>query len=430
MHNHVVYIVLCLWALGASPELIDQHAERNNSCAIPPPKSADEATVTRLSDLEELNKTIGKEEYYQDLTVFLEHEIERRGIDEVLQRYLLGDSDFARDIYPRLYHGYVHSMMHVGLGLEFDQPSIVAEGIAEAVVHDEPWYTQYHELCRTVAASTSAENRLSLIDAYKACTEDATITTCMDWSLAAQFTAPDESWHKLYQQLMQAGLKPPEEEPWRDRAWGRAGKNLATISGRYMVHPDEDLDHAAAEVINTSIYVVCAAMLPPHEFRIDFFLLHVGNCSYWLQSFLQRSSISRAQKARMIEDTGRILTFMAAGVGMPVLYPEVLEAHVMKTNQGKGTDWDGIFEKVCRHADDGHMIKFIRALAHGEKASKPYEGQKDFPMRQEMFLKAANAVLDNSSSTPMLFLRHFDLIRGVGMPQAWAEVPLQIKTEV
>ena len=415
----MVYIILSLWALGASPEQINKHAERNMKCALPPPKPADEATVAGLSDMKNLEKTIGQEECYQDLIVFFEREIERLGVEPTLQRYLLGDGEFARSIYPRLYHGYVHSIMHVGLGLEFDQPSILAEGLAEAVVHDEPWYTEYFDLCRSVANSTS-ESRITLLEAYQACTQDPVITKAMDWTLAAQFKPPEDGWDSVM------GFTPPTEEPWRDRAWGRAGKNLAAITGRWSVRPDEDLERAAAEVINTSIYVTCSAMRPPHEFRVDFFIMHVVNATYWLQSYMQLPSVSREVKAKLIEDSGRLLTFMSAGVAMPALHPEVLEQHVMKTNDGKGTDWEGLFAKACNHSDDGHMIKFIRALANGEKKSQPYAGQPGFPMRQDMFLKAANAVLDNTSDTPMLFLRHFDLIRGVGLKEAWDEVPLQV----
>lgn len=244
----------------------------------------------------------------------------------------------------------------------------------------------------------------------------------MDWALAEQFKAPESGWAEL------AGVKLPTEEPWRDRAWGRAGRNLAAITGRWRVDEEQGaIERAAAEVVNTSLYVTCAAMRPPHEFRVDFFIMHVANASFWLQGFLQRDSLSCAQKARLVEDTGRLLTFLAAGVGMPALHPEVLERHVMKSKGGQGLDWDGVFDKVCRHADDGHMIKFIRALASGEKMSLPFEGQPGFPMRQDMFLRAANAALDNTSSKPMAFLRHFDLLRGVGLPQAWEDVPHQVQ---
>lgn len=130
---------------------------------------------------------------------------------------------------------------------------------------------------------------------------------------------------------MDKEFKSPTEEPWHDRAWGRTGKNLAAISGRYQVHPGEDLERAAAEVINTSIYVTRAAMHPPHEFRVHLFILHVANASFWLQAFLQRASISRALKAWMVEDTGRLLTFMAAGVGMSALHHG--ETHTTISNE-------------------------------------------------------------------------------------------------
>jgi hypothetical protein len=84
-----------------------------------------------------LKATLGVEDCYQDLVIYFEREIERLGTDEVLQKYLLGDSELARSIYPRLYHGYVHSIMHVGLGLEYNQPSVLAEGLAETVIHDK-----------------------------------------------------------------------------------------------------------------------------------------------------------------------------------------------------------------------------------------------------------------------------------------------------
>lgn len=153
--------MLSLWALGASPSLIKQHAERNINCALPPPKFADEATVESLSNPQTLEGALGDERYYQDLVVFFEREVARLGVDEVLQRYLVGDGDLARAVYPRIYRGYVHAIMHIGLGLEFDQPSILAEGLGEALVHHEPWYTEYHDLCRSVAASAAAEQRLS-----------------------------------------------------------------------------------------------------------------------------------------------------------------------------------------------------------------------------------------------------------------------------
>ncbi|KAJ5939491.1 hypothetical protein N7466_002625 [Penicillium verhagenii] len=160
--------------------------------------------------------------------------------------------------------------------------------------------------------------------------KDPVISNCMDWDLTVPLEAPEESWKAI---MADDNFRPPTEEPQRHRAWGCAGKNLAAISGRWRVDPSEALKRAAAEVINTSTCVTCSSMLPPHEFRVDFILMHVVNASCWLQALLQRDSTSRAQKARMIEDTGRLLTLVADGVGMPLLHLEVLERHVVKTLQ-------------------------------------------------------------------------------------------------
>lgn len=71
------------------------------------------------------------------------------------------------------------------------------------------------------------------------------------------------------------------------------------------------------------------------------------------------------------------------------------------------------------------MIKLIRALAHGEEVSKPYDDLPEFRMKQDMFLLAANAAIDSASEKPMIYVQHFDLIRFAGFPEAWERVPVR-----
>lgn len=58
-----------------------------------------------MADPETLKTFIGKEEYFLDFCAFFEQEIERLGYEDVLQKYLVGDNDIAKDIFPRIYHG-------------------------------------------------------------------------------------------------------------------------------------------------------------------------------------------------------------------------------------------------------------------------------------------------------------------------------------
>ncbi|KAJ5816203.1 hypothetical protein N7447_008436 [Penicillium robsamsonii] len=162
----------------ASSLQINKHVEHNNQYVLPPPKFADKETVESLSDPETLKRTLGQEEYYQDLIAIYERD------------------EFARSNYPHMYQGYVHAIMYTGLGLEFNQSSILVE-----------------------------------------------------------FKTPEATWEVI---MADKNFRPP------------------------MVDPDEDLERATAEVINTSTYVTCSAMLPPHEFRVAFFLVRVANASHSL----------------------------------------------------------------------------------------------------------------------------------------------------
>ena len=105
LHNHVVYHVLTLYALGASPATILHHTKRNFEYQLLPPKFPDETTISVMKSVTALKEFVGKEEHFLDFCEFFEREIERLGSEEVLQEYLFGDSEIARDIFPRMYHG-------------------------------------------------------------------------------------------------------------------------------------------------------------------------------------------------------------------------------------------------------------------------------------------------------------------------------------
>ncbi len=53
----------------------------------------------------------------------------------------------------------------------------------------------------------------------------------------------------------------------------------------------------------------------------------------------------------------------------------------------KPSDWDGVFERVTNHIDDGHASKLVRAIAHGQAACKEYERSDAFPIKGDMWLQ-------------------------------------------
>lgn len=171
-----------------------------------------------------------------------------------------------------------------------------------------------------------------------------------------------------------------------------------------------------------AVYITAAAQRPPHEPRYDFFLIHGSNACLWHSVLLAEPSMSRSQKAHLIETTGHLLLFLWAGVGAPRGNIDWLLAHPPKE---PNCGWEGIFERACGHEDDGHMIKLIRALKNGEDVSRPYEGREEFRLKAGMFLQAAHAAIDSSSAQPMKYVQHFDIIRLVGFEEAWEKVPIE-----
>jgi hypothetical protein len=105
LHNHVVYHVLSLWAMGASAKTILAQTKRNFAYQLIPPKYPDEATINSMQDPVKFKEFVGKEEYFLDFCQFFERELEKFGSGEVIQRYLVGSSDVAKNLFPRIYHG-------------------------------------------------------------------------------------------------------------------------------------------------------------------------------------------------------------------------------------------------------------------------------------------------------------------------------------
>lgn len=58
-----------------------------------------------MADPTAMKEFIGKEEHFLDFCEFFERELEKYGPAEVLQKYLVGDSELAKNLFPRMYHG-------------------------------------------------------------------------------------------------------------------------------------------------------------------------------------------------------------------------------------------------------------------------------------------------------------------------------------
>lgn len=79
---------------------------------------------------------LGSDKYYHDFLVFFKEEIDQKGWQEVLNEYIFKGDERADDMLVRMFGGILHPIIHLGFGIEFEQPTIIAEALAQAAVHD------------------------------------------------------------------------------------------------------------------------------------------------------------------------------------------------------------------------------------------------------------------------------------------------------
>ena len=99
-------------------------------------------------------------------------------------------------------------------------------------------------------------------------------------------------------------------------------------------------------------------------------------------------SVPATTKAKMLENKARMDLLQYASRGAPKLLLEEVTHYVPKKKDA--SDWASIFERANNVDDDGHGVKLVRALAHGEKLCKPWEEKEWCKIRGGMWLQIGN----------------------------------------
>ncbi|GMG14408.1 unnamed protein product [Aspergillus oryzae var. brunneus] len=135
-HNHIVHHILTMFALGASPDEIKAAFERNKSYQRPA-LPANDSVVQSLYDQARFKECLGKRNNYPNFLEYFQREIETKGVENVVNQYIFAGDDLAEDMLVRLFGGLIHPLIHLGFGIEFNQPAIVAEALAQAATHED-----------------------------------------------------------------------------------------------------------------------------------------------------------------------------------------------------------------------------------------------------------------------------------------------------
>jgi NAD(P)-dependent dehydrogenase (short-subunit alcohol dehydrogenase family) len=390
-HNHMAHSILTTFAMGASPSELQRANDDGIAVQRPMPK-LDPKVSAYLSDDNKMTALFGQLEHYTNVLAFFRQQIDLYGWRAVLHKYCFSRTPLADNLLARMYEGAYHPFIHLGLAVEFELPSILAEALAQAVVH--PYSGIPDCLLQTDVEAYPSGTHKPLLELYKEARANESILHGARW----------------------------EDGPFkmRDGTLTRSKAEITALAAQYRVHPSE-LNLRAAEVINCSALIAGAAQRPDKAPKIDFFHMHNVTSSIFLTVLINDAWISLENKARMVEWKARTDLLWYAACGCAEL--DVQEVNNYQAGPSAGMGWSELYHAVNNMHDDGHVAKFVRALKSAESVCQPFE-QEDvamFQIRGAGWLQLARMAYDSTVG----LATEAKWVPGSGFPQAWeaAQVP-------
>ncbi|KAI9881230.1 MAG: hypothetical protein M1823_006671, partial [Watsoniomyces obsoletus] len=286
-----------------------------------------------MNSREKFKSFLGQRQHFHDFQVYFEKEIESKGWEATLREHLFAGDEHDEQLLKRMFSGFYHPIIHLGFGIEFQQPAIIAEALAQAATHDV-WIAKFIDPVEEAAKSTTRSK--NLVQILTEARESEKLSKCAHW----------EDGNKV-----------------RDGVIARGGKEVVELAAQWRVKPDE-LDKKTAEMTNAAMYFTAAAQRRDKIKKIDFYFMHCANSSIFFPLFAKQEWLSAEEKCRLLEIKGRVDVAMYISRACPdLLLDEIKEYRPKKPLDG----WEEIFRRVASLSDDGHASKLIRAIANGEK---------------------------------------------------------------
>ncbi|KAF2209153.1 hypothetical protein CERZMDRAFT_100670 [Cercospora zeae-maydis SCOH1-5] len=394
-HNHMAHAVLTILALGGGPSELQRAYDDGLEVQRPMP-ALDQEVVKALYNASDFRSHVGSIGDYTNFLAFFEREIDAKGWRDVITEYCFSKTENAELMLAQLYEGAFHPFIHLGLGVEFEQPSIIAEALAQAASHDSAGIPGFL-LDAERHGRASAEPRIHFKDCFLAVREDEIIEN------AAQ----------------------PQMGPVRVRegVMKRAGQEMTRVAAAYRILSKE-LDQAIAEIISCNAYISGAAQRASKQRKIDFFHMHNVTSSIFLTVFAQQDWITLEDKVRLVEWKARMDLVWYAASGAAPLDLNFLTGY--KPTHSAGMSWTDLYQAINGTHDDGHVAKFVRAIKNGESVAKAFEGadRDRFPVNGNLWFKVAQMAYDSTLEVPT----DQKWVFGAGYDPMWNLMPDEVQT--
>ncbi|GAB1213272.1 hypothetical protein ATERTT37_002421 [Aspergillus terreus] len=395
-HNHLTHSILTILALGGGPAELQRAFDDGRDIQRPIPP-VDRQVVEQLGDPEQFRSRIGQLDQYSNFLAFFSQEIATKGYRAVVDEHCFSGSRNAETLFAQLYEGLYHPVIHLAFGIEFEQPSIVAEALAQVASHDSMGIEAFLMNCEA-EATQSAHSGRTLVQLFRDAEADEALRHAAEGF--------DDGPARV-----------------RDGVLGRTARAITALAAQFRVDP-QDIEHRLAEMINCSAFITGAAQRTGKPRKIDFFHLHTVTASLSIDILVRQPWISPVVKARLVEWKARVDLVWYTATGAVQLHLPSLLNYIPTSSAGM--DWAALYQAVAAVHDDGHLAKLVRALKSGEAVSSPFEkgAGETFPIQGIAWLKLAQMAYDTTVDRPI----EEKWIWGIGFDENWTHV-LSLESE-
>ncbi|KAL6789207.1 hypothetical protein J3E68DRAFT_444045 [Trichoderma sp. SZMC 28012] len=398
-HNHMSHHLCTLYGAGATPEELQAAFDRDAEIQIDRFQLKDGVLEDLRRDwAANAPKYLGDAKYYADFLRYFQEEVEAKGWKNALVEYLFSGEESTHDMYRRSWGSFAHSFIQLMYGIEWDQPAIIAQGLAQSAIHDT-YVGDFLEKVEKAAAANPPSRRLNTAELYEQVHSDPEFVN----------SVRNGNPNKILDSIE---VLCPEE----------GVKYLAQVKA-----DPNNLAEGIAENIHTAAYMVSACIFHPPDYpRFDFFLIHHLTIGPFLLLIQDAAWIPDSVKLRTLEWKTRFDILHYVVRWAPPLQLDSISSYKPKDT----TLVDNLEELLPRFfnmPDDGHVVKTARALVLAQSVSQDYLDRPWIRIKDDKtWLNAQYLLLDSTWEHP-----DYPWVRTAGWDEAWKDsgLPETILTE-
>ena len=198
---------------------------------------------------------LGQGKNYSAFLSFFQEQIAAQSLKQVLYEYVLKGDAAADDMLARMFAGFMHPMIQLMYGVEWAQPAMVAEALAQTAVHGDEglksllFAAEARSRAAAAASPGGGGGRMpAVLDLYRAVGADEKLASCVTVEMESKVregVLGSEATHRAILDIMSRVGVAPEEVPER-----------------------------TAEMFDASVFVAASAAAHPVKYpKFDFFLM-------------------------------------------------------------------------------------------------------------------------------------------------------------